>query len=69
MTKVTFSFWSKAFFKLVFACLRKAPSEFLGIAMADEKVYMSPGRVIEGASGNRVACDVIDDGDCGVTSG
>jgi hypothetical protein len=46
MTKVTFSFWSMALFKLAFACLRKAPREFLGIAIAGENVPLSEGGVL-----------------------
>jgi hypothetical protein len=32
-----------ALFKLAFACLRKAPREFLGIAIADGNVPLSKG--------------------------
>lgn len=57
-----------ALFKLAFACLRKAPREFLGIAIAYEEVSMFEGKAGKGGPRNRVTCDsnAVDDDDCGV---
>lgn len=43
ITKVTFSFSSIALFKLDFACLRKAPREFLGMAIVGINVPFCEG--------------------------
>lgn len=57
ITKVTFSFWSIAFFKLDFACLRKAPREFLEIAIVWYKSTFLMRASRRKEVGDRVACE------------